>query len=208
MKLAAREHRFEQIGGIHGAFRGSRADHGVQLVDEENDLALGFLHLFEHGLEALFEFAAIFGAGDERAHIERDDSFILQTLGHVAAQHALRQPLDDRGLAHAGVADQHRVVFAPPREHLDHAPNFFIAADDRIELALSGKLGEIAAIFSQRFIRRFGILRGHALVAANIFERARQLFARDAKFFEDASGRAAESSVIASRSVLWKCSRL
>ena len=45
MQLAARQHRLQQIAGVHGAFGLARADHGVQLVDEQNDLAFGRLAL-------------------------------------------------------------------------------------------------------------------------------------------------------------------
>ena len=38
VQLAARQHGFEQVAGIHGAFGLSRPDDGVQLVDEEDDL--------------------------------------------------------------------------------------------------------------------------------------------------------------------------
>ena len=110
VQLAARQHGLEQVAGVHGAFGLARADHGVQLVDEQDDLALGLLHLLEHGLEALLELAAVLGAGDQRAHVERDDALVLQALGHVAAHDALRQAFDDGGLAHAGLADQHGVV--------------------------------------------------------------------------------------------------
>ena len=102
VQLAARQHRLEQIAGVHGALGRARADHRVQLVDEEDDLALRLLHGLEHGLEPLLELAAILGAGHQRAHVERDDALALETLGHVAAHDALGQPLHDRRLADAG----------------------------------------------------------------------------------------------------------
>ena len=40
VQLAAREHRLEHVGGVHRPFRGAGADDGVQLVDEEDHLAL------------------------------------------------------------------------------------------------------------------------------------------------------------------------
>ena len=39
VQLAARQHRLEQVAGIHRAFCRAGADDGVQLVDEQNDLA-------------------------------------------------------------------------------------------------------------------------------------------------------------------------
>ena len=65
VQLAAREHRLEHVAGVHRAFGRARADDGVQLVDEEEDAALGGVHLVEHGLEPLLELAAVLRAGDE-----------------------------------------------------------------------------------------------------------------------------------------------
>ena len=59
-------------------------------------------------LQPLLELAAILRAGDQRPHVERDDLLLLQPLGHVLPDDPLRQPFDDRGLADAGLADQHR----------------------------------------------------------------------------------------------------
>ena len=101
------------------------------------------------------------------------------------------KPFDNGGFADAGIADQHGIVFAAPGEHLDHAANLFVAADHRVELALGGELGEVAAVLAESFVGRFGILRRHPLVAADIFERAGQFFAREAKLLEKASSRAA-----------------
>ena len=121
VQLAARQHRLEQVGGVHRALRRAGADDRVQLVDEQDDLALGVLDLLEHGLEPLLELAAVLGAGDQRAQVERDDALVLEPLGHVAAHDALGEALDDGGLADAGLADEHRVVLGPPAEHLDDA---------------------------------------------------------------------------------------
>ena len=44
-QLAAREHRLQHVGRVDGALGGARADDRVQLVDEEDDLALGVLDL-------------------------------------------------------------------------------------------------------------------------------------------------------------------
>ena len=109
-QLAAREHRLEQVARRHGAFCGARADDRVQLVDEEDDPALRGLDLVQHRLEALLELASVLRAGEERADVERPDALALQPFGHVAGDDALREPFDDRGLAHAGIADQDGVV--------------------------------------------------------------------------------------------------
>ncbi len=156
----------------------ARADHGVQLVDEQDDLARRILHLLEHRLEPLLELAAVLGPGDQRAHVERDDPLVLQPLRHVAADDALRQALHDGGLAHAGLADQHRVVLGAPGEHLDHAADLLVAADHRVELACGRQLRQVAAVAFQRLVGRLGVLRGDALVAAHFTQRLHQAVAR------------------------------
>ena len=134
MQLAAREHRLQHVRRVHRSFGRAGADHGVELVDEQDDLALGVDDFLEHRLQALLELAAILRAGDQRAHVQRDDFLVLQPFGHVAANDAAGEPFDDRGLADTRFADQHRVVLRAAREHLDHAADFLVAADDRIEL--------------------------------------------------------------------------
>ena len=63
------------LAGIHRAFGRTRTHQRVHLVDKENDLALGAGDFLEHGFEPLFKFAAIFGAGDQCAQIQRDHVF-------------------------------------------------------------------------------------------------------------------------------------
>ena len=129
--------------------------------------------LLQHGLEALLELAPVLGAGDQRAHVERDDPLVLQAFGHVAADDALRQPFDDRGLADAGLADEHRVVLRAARQHLDDAADLLVAADHRIELALPRELGQVAPVPLERLVLAFGVLVGDALAAADGGERLR-----------------------------------
>ena len=158
VQLAARQHRLEHVGGVHRPFGGAGADDGVQLVDEEDDLPGGVGDLLQDRLQPLLELAAVLRAGDQRAHVERDDPLVLQPFRHVLPDDALRQPFDDGGLADAGLADQHRVVLRPARQHLDDAADLLVAADHRIELALARELGEIAAVALERLVRRLGVL--------------------------------------------------
>ena len=53
---------------------------------------------------------------------------------------AQRQPFGQRGLAHAGLADQQRVVLAPAAEHLNHALELERPADQRIDLPSGARL--------------------------------------------------------------------
>ncbi len=133
-------------------------------------MAIGALDFLEDGLEALFELAAELGTGDQGAHVERDDAAILEAFGDVAAHDALGETFDDGRLADAGLADQDGVVLGAAREDLDDAANFFVAADDGVEFAFAGGGGEVAAILLERFVGRFGILRGDALGAAEFVD--------------------------------------
>jgi hypothetical protein len=128
---------FRRFAASIEPFRGARADERVDLVDEEHDLPRRRLDLLQDRLEPLLELAAELRPRDERPQVERDDALVLERLGHVPAHDALRDPLDDGGLADAGLADEHGVVLRAPREHLHHAPDLFVAADDRVALALA-----------------------------------------------------------------------
>ena len=139
VQLAPGQHGLEQVARVHGPLGRPRPHHGVELVDEEDDLPLRVLDGLEHRLQPLLELAAVLGPGDERAHVEGDDALALQALGDVPAHDPLGQPLHDRGLADAGRPDQHGVVLGAAREDLDHPPDLLVAADDGIELALPGR---------------------------------------------------------------------
>ena len=65
-----------------------------------------------------------------------------------------------------------------------------------------GELRQIAAILLQRLIGRFRVLRGHALAAANFFQRRQQTFASDAELLQEPSRRAAVSSVSGEQEML------
>ena len=110
MQFAARQRGFQQIGRIHRAVGLAGADQRVHLVDEQDDAAFGRGDFLQHGLQPLLELAAVFRARDQRAEIERQQLLVLQAFRHVAVEDAQRQTLDDRGLADAGLADQHRIV--------------------------------------------------------------------------------------------------
>jgi hypothetical protein len=64
----------------------------VELVDEQDDLAVGVLDLLEDGLEPLLELATELGARDERAEVERDDALVLEPSGRRRGRSAGRGP--------------------------------------------------------------------------------------------------------------------
>ena len=162
---------FKQVGRVHRALALAGADQRVHLVDEQDDRAFGRGDLRQHGLQPLLELAAIFRAGDQRAHVERHQLLVLQRLGHVAIDDAQRQAFGDGGLADARLADQQRVVLGAPRQDLDGAADFLVAADHRIELARAGHLGEVARVFLQRVIALLGGGRIGGAALADVVDR-------------------------------------
>ena len=164
LDLAAGQGGLEHVGGVDGAFGAAGADQGVQLVDEQ-DGVLGPADLVHDRLDALLELAAVLGAGDHHGQVEHDDAAVAQQFGHVAVDDQLGQALDDGGLADAGLAEQHGVVLGAAAEDLDDALDFVLPADDRVELALAGQLGQVAAEAVQG--RGLGLaLAGGAFAAA------------------------------------------
>ena len=116
----------------------------MELVDEQDDVAaLG--DLLHHLLEALLELTAVLRAGHEGGQVERVDLLVLQQLRHLAVRDQLGEALDHGGLAHARLADQNGVVLLAAGEDLHDPLDLGLAAHDRVQLALGGKLGEVAA---------------------------------------------------------------
>src|ERR1017187_4338783 len=166
-QFPASQRRLEEVGGVDGALGRAGADEGVQLVDEADDFAVGIDDLLDHRLEAVFELAAELGASDHAAEIDGHQLFVLELIGHVAAEDALGESFDDGGFADAGFADEHGVVLGAAAEHLHDAADLVFAADHGIEFALAGGFGEIVGVAFQRLILGFGVLVGDALRAAD-----------------------------------------
>ena len=149
VQLAARQRGLEHVAGVHRAFGLAGADHGVQLVDEDDGLAFvlapaSFSTVFSRSSNSPRYLAPASSA----AMSSDQHALVLQRIGHLAGDDALRQAFDDGGLAHAGLADQHRVVLGAALQHLDGAADLVVAADHRVELAHAGALGQVDACTS------------------------------------------------------------
>ena len=152
------QRRLEQVGRIHrAAGSGAGADHGVDLIDEQDGVRMRFQFL-QHLLQPLLEIAAVAGTRQQRAHVEREHGGRRQHFRHFAVDDAFGQPFGDRGLADPGFADEQRVVLLPAAQHLDRAVDLGIASDHRIDLAVARLLVEIDAIGLERLALLLGIL--------------------------------------------------
>ncbi len=88
VQFTARQGRLQKVRGVHCAISLAGADERMHLIDEQNDAALRRGHFVEDGFQPFLELAAIFGAGDERAKIERQQAFVAQALRHIAIDDA------------------------------------------------------------------------------------------------------------------------
>ena len=115
-----------------------------------------------------------------------------ERLGDVAADDAMGQALGDGRLADAGLADQGRVVLGPAGQDLDDPLDLLLAADDRVELAQAGGLGQVDAelVDGRRLAGALGLLgrtgRGRLRQDAN--DLVADLVEADAERLQDAGG--------------------
>ena len=120
----------------------------MQLINEEDDIAV-LLHLVDGLFNALLEFAPVLSPGDHAGQVQRQDLLVQQLLRHIRRGDALGQTLGNSRLAHAGLADQNGVILGAAGQNLDDPLNFLFPSDDRVQLALTGRLGQIPGKFSQ-----------------------------------------------------------
>ena len=144
LQLAAGQHRLEDAGGVDGPLGRAGPDQGVELVDEQDDVAPG-LDLLEDLLQALLEVAPVPATGDQGPQVEGVELLAPQGVRHLVGRDLLGQALDDGGLADAGLADEDRVVLGAPAQHLHDPLGLVDPTDDRVELLLPGQLGEVTA---------------------------------------------------------------
>ena len=169
-ELAAGQRRLELVGGVLRPLAGGAGAHdGVDLVDEDDHPPAGPPHLLLDAEELLRERAAQLRAGHHAGHVELDQDPVAPRAGRGAQP--LGDPLDDGGLADAGLAHQQRVVGAPLAEDVDGLLDLALAADQRVELAgarraRSGSARAARARGSPSGSRACGERRGLGAVAA------------------------------------------
>ena len=160
-----------RVAGVHGALGLTRPHDGVQLIDEQDDPALGLLHLVEDSLQPLLKLAPVLGSGHQTAHIQGEDGLVLQRAGHVPLDDPLGQSLGDSGFAYAGLADEDGVILGFPGQDTDHVSDLIVPADDRVQFVLPGPLHQIGAVFLQGVVGLFRVVAGDPLVAPDVGQR-------------------------------------
>ena len=110
VQFAARQRRFQHVTRIHRALGLAGADHRMDLVDEQDDIAFLFGDVVEHGLQTLLELTTEFGPCYEGPYIQGENAFVLETFRHLAINNTLRQSLNNSRFAHTGFTDEDRVI--------------------------------------------------------------------------------------------------
>src|SRR4029434_740485 len=105
------------------------------------------------------------------AHVEDEDVLVLQALRNLAVDDPLRKAFDDRGLAHARLADEHGVVLRAPLQDLDGASDLVIAPTPRVRLARLRPLGEIHGVLLERLPAFLGVRVLYLLIPAQLLDR-------------------------------------
>ena len=148
LDFTAGQRRFEDVGSVDRAFGCAGSDNRMQLVDEEQNISVLF-DLVHDGFDALFKLAAVFRARDHQRQIERNQFFLAQIVGNIAANDRLRKPFDNRCFSDPGLADQYRIIFAAAAENENQSLHLIAAADDRIHFAFAAQFRQIVAIGTQ-----------------------------------------------------------
>ena len=206
-QFTTRKLRLHDIGSIRCALGRAGADQRVQLIDEQDDFAFAGNNLLEESLQAIFEFATILGSGDHGPQIHRDQSLVFEGLRDVATDDSARHALRNRRFSNARLADEDRIVLRAPGQHLHHAPDFFVAPNDRVDLSLSRQGSKVTAIFLQCLKFVFGVWVSHALITAQVGQcaqdgvafqslRLEELFQRRASFIQEAQQQMLRANVV------------
>ena len=172
MKLASCKRRLEYVCRVYRALCRARTDQHMHLVDEQDDTLVA-PHLVKHAAHSLLKLASVLRTCDHRGQIESYYPLAVKLGGNVAFGYAKRKPLDDGGLADAGVSDDAGIVLLPSAKNSDKTIGLGISADDGICLSLGGKRAQILSKLQKRTLFcLFAVLLGRALIARTIGRRA------------------------------------
>ncbi|MPN32606.1 hypothetical protein SDC9_180086 [bioreactor metagenome] len=117
----------------------------MNFIDEQNNVARG-LDLADEALDAAFKLPAELCARNQRRQIKQVDLFVHQPAGHVTLGNAQRNALGNGRFANARLTNQTGVVFLPAAQDLHRTVEFFVTADNAVQLALLRLIGKVFAV--------------------------------------------------------------
>ena len=150
-QLAPGQCRLENVGRIHRSGTLSRAHEGMDLIDEEDDLAGAVYHILDHALEPFLKLTLILRTCYEGTHVEGIDLLVLEVLRNRPVHYLLGQALGNRRLAHTWLADEDRIVLGTSAQYLQHPADLLIPAYHRVQLSGRRPFIEIGGESAQEF---------------------------------------------------------
>ena len=135
--------RLQDVCGIHAARRASGTYHGVNLIDEDDDVGIVF-YLLDECLDTLFKLAAILSTGNNAGHIEVDKPFVEEDGAGALLHNQLCQSFYDGTLTHTGFTDEHGIVLLAATEDLGDTLNLAFTAHHGVKFSLCGSLGKVS----------------------------------------------------------------
>ncbi len=178
VELAPCQHRLEQIAGVHGSVSLSGAHDRVELIDEQQDLAVAVFDLIENSLQSLLELAPVLCTCNEGAHIQRENLSVLQAVGHVPCDYSQGKTLGNGGLSDTGLTDENRVVLCLSGEDPDHVADLAVTADNRIQLSTASQVHQLLAVLSQNIVGVLRVFAGDSCVSPNAHQGAEEAVPR------------------------------
>ena len=114
----------------------------VDFVDEENHARLG-LQGGNDRFEALLKLPAVFGPGQERAHVEGIHLGVFEHIRDLAAVNLERQALRHGGLANPRLPDIDWVILASSAQHLDGTFDLRVTPNERVDFVGFGTFDQV-----------------------------------------------------------------
>ncbi len=139
----------EQVGGIALSLFTAGTDHGVRLVDKEDDrLGRGF-DFGDDRLQTIFKLAFYAGSGLQQSQVQAAQHYILQRLGDITLGDPQRKTLHHGGFPDTGFAGQDGVVLSATDQDIDNLTDLLVPTPDWINFPIFGRLGEVDRVLVQ-----------------------------------------------------------
>ena len=149
----------------------------MELVDEQDHLAIGVLDLLEDGLEPLLELATELCARDERTEVERETRLSLSPSGTSPRTIRWARPSAMAVLPTPGSPMRTGLFLVRRDRTWMHTTDLVVAADDGIEPSGASLGGEVAAVLLERRVCALRIGRGDPLAATDAGQRLEECLA-------------------------------
>ena len=149
LQLTVSQRWFKHITGINSSLSRPSPDYSMHLINEQYYFALCLPNLIHHRLKPLLKLTSELAPCHQCPHIQSHYLAPLKGIGNIVSHNLLCQPLSNGSLAHPGIANNHRVILGPPGKYLHHPANLIVPTDNRVELALTGKLSQVTTILLQ-----------------------------------------------------------